>query len=152
MLVPQPLTTKYPCAYERLREYLRNMIKPMLERIGSSTDSTVGHPVLREKGVSTSVRDLKCQIELFWNGEYPFRVVDVAKVTDPLAWWRDIGRHDGAKVLSVRNINYCNRNEDFIRHTRSLPLESFLFSSIPCQMNAQIQLLPGSTLRFGATR
>lgn len=108
MLVSQPLTIKYPRAYERLREYLRNMITPMLERIESSTDSTIGHPVLREKGVSTSVRDLKCQIELFWNGEYPFRVIDIEKVTDPLAWWRDIGRHDGAKVLSVRNINYCN--------------------------------------------
>jgi len=152
MLVPQPLTIKYPRTYERLREYLRNMIKPMLERIESSTDSTIGHPVLREKGVSTSVRDLKCQIELFWNGEYPFCVVDIEKVTDPLAWWCDIRRHDGAKVLSVRNINYCNGNEDLVMHTRFLPLESFLSSSIPCQMNVQIQLSPGSTHQFVATR
>ena len=102
---PQPLTTKYPRAYERLREYLRNMLKPMLERIQNSTDPNIGHPVLREKGVSTSVKDLKHQIELFWNGDYPFRVTEAAKVTDPLDWWRDVGRHDGAKVLSVRNIN-----------------------------------------------
>ena len=84
------------------------MLKPMLERIESSTDPTVGHPVLRQKGVVASVRDLKCQIELFWNGEYPFRVTNIEEVTDPLGWWRDIGRHDGAKVLSVRNINYYN--------------------------------------------
>src|SRR6266540_2977856 len=30
---PQPITTKYPRAYERLREYLHNMLKPMLEQI-----------------------------------------------------------------------------------------------------------------------
>lgn len=71
---PQSLTTKYPRAYERLREYLCNMLKPMLEQIQSSRDPSVGHPVLREKGVSTSVKDLKHHIELFWNGEYPFRV------------------------------------------------------------------------------
>ncbi|SRR5260221_7082981 len=101
MPVPQPLTTKFPRAYERLCEYLRNMLKPMLERIESSTNPTIGHPVLRQKGVIASVRDLKCQIELFWNGDYPFCVTDIEKVTDPLGWWRDIGRHEGAKVLSV---------------------------------------------------
>jgi hypothetical protein len=109
------------------------MIKPMLERIGSSTDSTIGPPVLREKGVSTLVRELKCQIELFWNGEYPFHVVDVAKVTDPLAWWHDIGRQDGAKVLSVSKINYCNHNENFIKHYQILAIRIFsvLVNSMP---------------------
>jgi len=103
--VPPVLATKYPCAYERLHEYLHNMLKPMLEWIQSSTNPSIGHPVLREKGVSTSVKDLKCQIELFWNGKYPFRVTDAEKITDPLGWWRDIGRHDGAKVLSVWDID-----------------------------------------------
>lgn len=105
---PQPFTNRYPRAYERLREYLHDMLKPMLQKIQSLADPDVGHPVLREKGISTSANDLKHQIELFWNGEYPFRVVDIEKITDPLGWWRDIGRHDGAKVLSVRNIN-CNQ-------------------------------------------
>jgi len=98
---PQPITTKYPRAYERLREYLRNILKLMLEQIQSSTDPNIGHPVLREKGISTLVNDLKHQIELFWNGEYPFHVIDIEKITDPLGWWCDIGRHGGAKVLSV---------------------------------------------------
>ena len=43
---PQPITTKYPRAYERLREYLRNILKLMLEQIQSSTDPNIGHPVL----------------------------------------------------------------------------------------------------------
>lgn len=102
------LATKYSRAYERLREYLRNMLKPMLERIQSSSDLSIGHPVLREKGISTSVKELKQQIDLFWNGEYPFRVTEIEKITDPLSWWRDIGRHDGAKVLSVWNIDHNN--------------------------------------------
>ncbi len=65
MPITQPLTTRYPHAYERLRKYLHNILKPMLERIESSTDSTIGHPVLQQKGVVASVRDLKCQIEIF---------------------------------------------------------------------------------------
>lgn len=81
------------------------MLKPMLEQIRSSSDPSIGHPVLREKGVGNSVKDLKHQIEQFWNGDYPFRVADAEKITDPLDWWRDVGKHDSAKVLSVRNIN-----------------------------------------------
>ncbi|KAF8153915.1 ribonuclease H-like domain-containing protein [Crassisporium funariophilum] len=98
---PQLFTMKYRRAYEQLRNYLRDMLKPMLEQIQGSTDPSVGHPVLREKGVSMSVSDLKHQIELFWNGEYPFRVIDCDKIADPLDWWREIGRSDVAKVLSV---------------------------------------------------
>ena len=101
------LATKYSCAYERVREYLRNMLKPMLERIQSSSDPSIGHPVLREKGVSTSVKELKQQIDLFWNGEYPFRA-ESEKIADPLSWWHDIGRHNGAKVLLVWNTDHDN--------------------------------------------
>ena len=133
MAPPQSLTTKYPRAYERLREYLRNMLKPMLERIQSSSDPSVGHPDLREKGVSTSVKDLKHQIELFWNGEYPFRVTDVGKITNPLDWWRDIGRYDGAKVLSVRNINYHDSRWKFHNTNQVLAIRIFsiLVNSMP---------------------
>jgi hypothetical protein len=77
----------------------------MLEQIQSSSDASIGHPVLREKAVIKSIKKLKHQIEIFWNGDYPFCIADPEKISDPLDWWRDIGRHDGAKVLSVRSIS-----------------------------------------------
>jgi hypothetical protein len=76
-----------------------------LEQIQSSSDASIGHPVLREKGVIKSINKLKHQIEIFWNGDYPFHVAESEKISNPLDWWRDIGRHDGAKVLSVRSIS-----------------------------------------------
>ena len=127
----------------------------MLEQVQSSSNPSIGHPVLREKGVSSSVKDLKHQIELFWNGDYPFSVVDAEKVPDPLDWWRDIGRHDGAKVLSVRKILInCGSRWEFHNtvHTRSLRLGYFPSSSILCQTSVQIQPLPGSTRQLGETR
>ena len=69
----------YPGAFKRLRQYLRDLIRPLLEMIEKSNNSDVGHPVLQKKGPSTVVRKLSQQINMFWHDEYPFRVLVASK-------------------------------------------------------------------------
>ena len=131
---PQLLTTKYPHAYKRLRKYLHNMLSQCWEQIQNSSDPSIGHPVLREKGISNSVNNLKHQIELFWNCDYPFRVVDAEKITDPLDWWHDIGRHNSTKVLLVWNFNNdCGLRWEFYDTHQVLAIRIFsiLINSMP---------------------
>ena len=66
-------------AFKRLRQYLRDLIRPMLEMIEKSNNSDVGHPVLQKKGPSTVVQKLSQQINMFWRDEYPFRVLVASK-------------------------------------------------------------------------
>ena len=93
----------YPSAQKRVRVFLKGMLLLMLKIIEGSSDPKVGHPLLRELGIESSVRELSTQIDAFWNGEYPFRVLDGdrSKITDPLEWWRNVGKFDHANLISV---------------------------------------------------
>ncbi|KAF9539892.1 hypothetical protein CPC08DRAFT_651083, partial [Agrocybe pediades] len=94
-------TSRYPRAYERLRKYLASLFVPILERVQKSSDPSIGHPVVREMGVVQAAAKFKQEVEQFWNGEYPFRVIDAETIRDPLAWWRDLANYNGAKLLSI---------------------------------------------------
>jgi hypothetical protein len=78
----------------------------MLKTIEESDDPNIGHPLLRNLGIESSVRELSTQIDAFWNGEYPFRVLDGdrSKITDPLEWWRNVGKFDHANLISVSSM------------------------------------------------
>lgn len=94
----------YPHAYEKFRAFLRDMLRPMLQVIEDSGNPDVGNRILREKGPHNAVSSLSEQIKLFWQEEYPFRVLEREKVVDPLVWWREIAKHDHANVLGVSAI------------------------------------------------
>ena len=83
-----------------------------LERMFGYAARSTGDGILpimeRGPGVCAIHDVLKDYCTEFPNGEYPFRVTEIEKIEDPLSWWRDIGRHDGAKVLSVWNIDHNN--------------------------------------------
>ena len=98
---PEAQPKHYPSAHKRVRVFLKGMLVPMLKTIEGSDDPNVGHPLLRKLGIESSVRELSTQIDAFWNGEYPFRVLDRSKITDPLEWWRNIGKFDQANLISV---------------------------------------------------
>ena len=91
----------YPHTFEKLRTFLRNMLRQLLLVIEDSDDPNVGNRSLRDKGPQNSVSSLSEQINLFWREEYPFRVLDREKITDPLKWWMDLAKHDHANVLGV---------------------------------------------------
>ena len=113
--VSQPMSTLssaqnlYPRAYEKIRAFLRDMLRSMLEVIEDSNDPKVGNKILREKGFKSSVSSLSEQINLFWREEYPFRVLDHEKIVDPLKWWIDMAKHDHANVLGV-SLQHFNTN------------------------------------------
>ena len=114
----------------------------------------IGHPLLRKLGIESSVRELSTQIDTFWNGEYPFRVLDGdrSKITDPLEWWRNIGKFDHANLISVSLQFVCGC--DFNRTltlARCSPLRFFPSWSTPCQMNAQTLRSLGSIRRIVVT-
>jgi hypothetical protein len=95
----------YSSAQKRVRIFLKDMLSPMLKVIEESDNPKVGHPLLRKLGIESSVRELSTQIDAFWNGEYPFRVIDGdrSKITDPLEWWCNIEKFDHANLISVRS-------------------------------------------------
>ena len=76
----------YPRAYEKFRTFLREIMRPMLQVIEDSDDPNVGNRVLREKGPRNAVGSLSEQINLFWQEDYPFRVLDHEKIDNPLKW------------------------------------------------------------------
>lgn len=96
-----PAQTLYSGAYKRFREYLRILLRPMLEMIEKSDDPEVGHPILRKKGPSLVVRELSQQIDMFWRDEYPFHNLGHETINDPFAWWQDLAKHNHAQVLRV---------------------------------------------------
>jgi len=79
------------------------MLIPLLKTIEESDNPSIGHPLLRKLGIEASVSELSTQINAFWSGEYPFRVPngDQSKITDPLEWWRNIGKFDHSNLVSV---------------------------------------------------
>jgi hypothetical protein len=91
----------YPRAYAKLRAFLRDLLRPMLQVIEDSNDPNVGNQVLREKGPQNAVSSLSEQINLFWREDYPFRVLDHEKIEDPLKWWMDMAKNSHANVLGV---------------------------------------------------
>ena len=90
---------QYPCAYEKICTFLRDMLQSMLQIIEDSDDPNVGNQKLCEKGPWNAMNSLSEQINLFWHEEYPFHVLDREEINDPLKWWMDLARHDHADVL-----------------------------------------------------
>ncbi|KAF8154878.1 ribonuclease H-like domain-containing protein [Crassisporium funariophilum] len=91
----------YPQAYEKMRTFLRNMLRPMLQVIEDLDNPNVGNWTLRDKGPKNAVSSLSEQINSFWREEYPFRVLARKNISDPLKWWMDLANHDHANVLGV---------------------------------------------------
>lgn len=77
------------------------MLQPMLQVIKDSDVPNVGNRLLREKGHKNIVSALSEQINLFWQEEYPFQVLDHEKIVDPLKWWIDLAKHNHANVLGM---------------------------------------------------
>ena len=73
----------------------------MLKTIEKSDNPKIGHPLLQQLGIESSVQELSTQIDAFWNGKYPFRVLDWSTITDPLEWWHNIENFDHMKLISV---------------------------------------------------
>jgi hypothetical protein len=88
----------YPRAYEKTKDYLKNMLKQMLVHIEKFPGT--GPELLRTLGPVDAAHELKNQLEAFWRGEYPFIVSEEAKGKNPLEWWQHLEHHMHAHVLA----------------------------------------------------
>ncbi len=90
----------FPEAYEVVKQYLKHMLKDMLEYIENNpSELKNGIPVLQKLGPVRAAEGLKSQLEAFWRGEWPFSMELTEQ--DPLAWWEQVGCNPHADVLAV---------------------------------------------------
>ena len=65
--------TPYLRAYQKFRDFLRRMLRPILEVIERSDDPDVGNRMLREKYPKEALAELGEQVGMYWQDKFPFR-------------------------------------------------------------------------------
>jgi hypothetical protein len=90
---------RFPRAYNRVKEFLKDMLKRILERYRTHPNEAM-HPVIKELGAVKTVEGFRTQLQAFWRNEWPFNQPVVKG--DPLAWWKNLELHPHARVLAVR--------------------------------------------------
>ena len=101
-------TIPYPHAYNRVKDYLKNMLRAQLARCKSHPGDRI-HPIFKELSPSQIVEDLRHQLEAFWRGEWPFDMP--VKDGNSLAWWESLAMHRHARILAVSNANSLVQRE-----------------------------------------
>ena len=97
-VVNPPPTLLYPRAYNRVKNYLKDMLRTQLTRHETHPDDRM-HPIFTELSAVRIVEDLRHQLEAYWHNEWPFDTP--VKDGDPLTWWRNLSDHPHGRVLSV---------------------------------------------------
>ncbi|KAA1479812.1 hypothetical protein DENSPDRAFT_789582 [Dentipellis sp. KUC8613] len=92
------LKMPHPRAYNRMKDYLKNMLKAEADRLQTLPDKYT-NPVLKEIGSAVASLELKTQVEAFWRKEYPFN--ESAKDKTALEWWSSLIIHPKARVLAM---------------------------------------------------
>jgi len=84
----------YPGAYKRVKDFLKDMLRPEVDR-----HETKQIPTLKGLTSAEIVDGLRRQLDTFWRAEWPFdqQVND----HDPLAWWESLRYHTHARILAV---------------------------------------------------
>ena len=77
-------TMHYPHAYNRIKDYLKDMLRAQLAHYKSHPGDRI-HSIFKELSPSQIVEDLHHQLEAFWRGEWPFDTP--VKNSNSLAWW-----------------------------------------------------------------
>jgi len=85
----------YPNAYNRLKNFLKDMLCEKLERLPMDF---IG-PAFKNLSCALVVANLRSQLEAFWWNEWLFD--QQVEGNDPLAWWRGLEENRSAQVLAV---------------------------------------------------
>ncbi|KAG6379575.1 hypothetical protein JVT61DRAFT_10079 [Boletus reticuloceps] len=80
----------HPRAYERVKEFLKNRLKIMLDSVqASNLDHTDELAVIVQKiGPVSVVEEFRHQLRTYWLGEWPFD--DPVVNNDPYTWWETL--------------------------------------------------------------
>lgn len=90
----------YPRAYDRVKEYTKDLLKAMIAYQQQHPESNV-EPLLKSLTPKELSIELKRQLEAFWRGQYPFNR-PLTSSMDSLAWWLQFQEHPDARVLAVK--------------------------------------------------
>ncbi|KAJ7504072.1 hypothetical protein B0H11DRAFT_2353102 [Mycena galericulata] len=86
--VPEHIS--YPHAFLRVKEFLKTVLKALLEQHATHDSKCLCHPLLKTQSAAAIVDGLRLQLEAFWLGEPPFHA-PVLK-DDTMEWWMNLER------------------------------------------------------------
>ncbi|KAJ6607061.1 ribonuclease H-like domain-containing protein [Mycena sp. CBHHK59/15] len=89
---------RFPRAYERVKDFLKNMLRAMIDRLQTHPAEPV-HPVIQDLGPAETVKEFRRQLESFWRNEWPFN--QAISDGNSLAWWKSLEQHPQARVLAI---------------------------------------------------
>ncbi|KAJ7479579.1 ribonuclease H-like domain-containing protein [Mycena latifolia] len=92
----------YPHAFFRVKEFLKQMLKVLLEQHKSHKCQCRCHPILKTQTDLEIANALRLQLEAFWLGEPPFHAPVMNG--DTMEWWTNLGRGNSPRsnMLGVR--------------------------------------------------
>jgi hypothetical protein len=88
----------YLHTYSCVKDYLKNMLREHLAHHKTHHEEHM-HPIFTELSPAQIIEDLRHQLEAYWHNEWPFDIP--VKDGNPLAWWKSLGKHVHACILSV---------------------------------------------------
>ena len=94
-----PTAILCPNAYGRVKEYLKTMLHGQLLCCETHPEDHM-HSIFTEMPTMWIVEHLHHQFEVYWCNEWPFSIP--VKNGNPLTWWKSLGEHPHAHVLSVQ--------------------------------------------------
>ncbi|KAJ6508735.1 hypothetical protein C8R45DRAFT_1208354, partial [Mycena sanguinolenta] len=101
--IPEHLA--YPHAFFRVKEFLKHLLKALLNQHASHTSECRCHPILKNQSDVDTVNSLRLQLEAFWLGEPPFHAPVIKD--DIMEWWMNLERGNSPRsnviaMLGVR--------------------------------------------------
>ena len=85
-------------AYTRVKSFLKDLMKSIMERIQKHPNEPV--PTLfKEMSMGSIAKDLQRQINAYWREEYPFK--QSSPCNNPIVRWQELEKLSDARVLAV---------------------------------------------------
>lgn len=131
----------YPHAFFRVKEFLKALLKAILQQHASHDSNCRCHPLVKQLSPLEIADALRLQLEAFWLGEPPFHapILD----DDTMEWWINLERGNSPRSNVIAVICLVQVDIHNLMFNRCSQSEYSQFSSIRCLTSAQIQPSPG---------
>ncbi|KAJ3512736.1 hypothetical protein NMY22_g15246 [Coprinellus aureogranulatus] len=97
----RPAVNRVPfnAAYQRVKEFLKKMLKAMLDVAKRKPDES--EPLLQEISPAQAVSELRDQLEAYWRGAGIWMYNAGLPSNDPLDWWETVAKNPKGRVLGM---------------------------------------------------
>lgn len=89
----------FNAAYQRVKEYLKSMLKAMLHVAATTPEK--GDPLLVKLGAKAAANELKIQVEAWWRRAGLWQFDTGLSTENPLEWWESIAKHTHGRISST---------------------------------------------------